>query len=162
MVAAAASTPAFGALAALAAQPGAEEREFLDMDRAYFPWVNALNTLLDSLVDIDEDHAQQRHIERYSSPQAAAERVAQIATGAPRAVRAGRRSTARVDSGRDGWLLPRPTRRLAWQAQCDGTAALDALGPFARSTLFVHRLRQHRPVKTLRPHRRLSAKTLPG
>ena len=163
MVAAAASTPAFGALAALAAQPGAEEREFLDMDRAYFPWVNALNTLLDSLVDLDEDHAQQRHIERYSSPQAAAERVAQIATGARAGLSelAGAQQHELILAAMGGYYLAQPAAWLGKRSVI-GTAALDALGPFARSTLFVHRLRQHRPVKTLRPHRRLSAKTLPG
>ena len=52
------------------------------MEKVYFPWVNALNTLLDSLVDLDEDPALQRHIERYGSMEAAAERVAAIATRA--------------------------------------------------------------------------------
>ena len=64
------------------ASAGATESEFLAVERVYFPWVNALNTLLDSLVDLDEDPALQRHIERYGSPQAAAERVAAIATRA--------------------------------------------------------------------------------
>ena len=68
-----------GHLAALAAQPGADEGDFLAVERAYFPWVNALNTMLDNLVDLDEDPLHQRHIERYGSPQAAAERLAAIA-----------------------------------------------------------------------------------
>ncbi len=87
--AAGASTPALGALTARAAESGVTEGDFLAVESAYFPWVNALNTLLDSLVDLDEDPAQQRHIERYRSPQTAAERLAEIATrardGDPRA-----------------------------------------------------------------------------
>ena len=40
--AAGASTPALGALSALAAKPGGDEGDFLAVERAYFPWVNTL------------------------------------------------------------------------------------------------------------------------
>ena len=82
VVAAGASTPALGALTALATKGGSTENDFAAVEKVYFPWVNALNTLLDSLVDLDEDPALQRHIERYGSMQAAAERVAAIASRA--------------------------------------------------------------------------------
>ena len=162
VVAAAASTPAFGALAALAAQPGASEGEFLAVDSAYFPWVNALNTLLDSLVDLDEDPAHQRHIERYSSPQAAAERLAEITAGARARLceLAGARRHELILAAMGGYYLAQPA---AWLGNRNviGAAVLDALGPFARSTLSVHRLRQGRPARALRPRRRqLSAETL--
>ena len=120
-VAAGASTPALGALVALAAQPGATEGDFLAVEGAYFPWVNALNTLLDSLVDLDEDPSQQRHIERYGSPQAAAERLAAIAARSRAGVckLAGAQQHELILAAMGG-LLPGTTCRLAWGAQSDG------------------------------------------
>ena len=162
--AAGASTPALGALAALAAQPGADEGDFLAVERAYFPWVNALNTMLDSLVDLDEDPSQQRHIERYGSPQAAAERLAAIAARS-------RAGVCKLPSAQQhelilaamgGFYLAQPA---AWQGdrRVIAAAVLDALGPFARSTLTVHRLRQGRPRTALRARRgRPSAEALAG
>jgi len=164
LVAAGASTPALGALTALAAQPGATEGDFVAVEAAYFPWVNALNTLLDSLVDLDEDPAQQRHIERYGSPQAAAERLATIATrsraGVCKLTSAQQHELILAAMG--GLYLAQPA---AWLGDRSVTAAavLDALGPFARSTLTVHRLRQGRPRTALRARSgRLSAEPLAG
>lgn len=155
MVAAGASTPALGALAALAARPGVGEGEFIAVERAYFPWVNALNTLLDSLVDLDEDPSQQRHIERYRSPQAAAERLAAIAARARRGVceLAGGQPHELILAAMGGYYLAQPA---AWLGERRATAAavLDALGPFARPALAVHRLRQGRPEIALRARRR--------
>lgn len=162
--AAGASTPALGALAALAAQPGGDEGDFLAVERAYFPWVNALNTMLDSLVDLDEDPSQQRHIERYGSPQAAAERLAAIAArsraGVCKLPSAPQHELILAAMG--GLYLAQPA---AWLGDRRVTAAavLDALGPFARSTLTVHRLRQGRPATALRARRgRLGTEALAG
>ncbi len=160
--AAGASTPALGALTALAAEPGVTEGDFLAVESAYFPWVNALNTLLDSLVDLDEDPSQQRHIERYRSPEAAAERLAEIATRARAGVRelADARQHELILAAMGGYYLAQPA---AWLGERRVTAAavLDALGPSARSTLTVHRLRQGRPATALRARRgRLSADAL--
>jgi tetraprenyl-beta-curcumene synthase len=164
MVAAGASTPAIGALTALAAHPNASEGEFLAVERAYFPWVNALNTLLDSLVDLDEDPAQQRHIERYRSPQAAAERLAAIAARARAGVceLCGAERHELILAAMGGYYLAQPA---AWldERRAIATAVLDALGPYARSTLTVHRLRQGRPATALRARgRRLGAEALAG
>jgi hypothetical protein len=162
MVAAGASTPALGALTALATRRGATESDFLAVEKVYFPWVNALNTLLDSLVDLDEDPALQRHIERYGSPQAAAERVAAIATRA----RAGvselpdARRHELILAAMGGYYLAEPA---AWQGERSeiGAAVLDSLGPFARSTLLVHKLRRRTSATALRPRRRrLSAEAI--
>lgn len=164
MVAAAASTPALGALVALAAQPGAAESDFLATEAAYFPWVNALNTLLDSLIDLDEDHAKQRHIERYGSSQAAAERLAAITDRSRAGV--GKLANAQLHelilAAMGGLYLAQPA---AWHDDRRVTAAavLDGLGPFARSTLAVHRLRRGRPGTALRARRaRLGAEALAG
>lgn len=146
VVAAAASTPALGALIALAARPGAGAGDFAAVDGAYFPWVNALNTLLDSLVDLDEDHARQRHIERYGSTQAAAERLAAIVAAARAGVRElpGAQRHELILAAMGGYYL---AEDAAWRGERAAIAAatLDGLGPFARPALAVHRLRQGRP-----------------
>ncbi len=155
VVAAAASTPALGALTALTAQRGATASDFVAVEKVYFPWVNALNTLLDSLVDLDEDPALQRHIERYGSPQAAAERVAAIATRARAEV-----SELPDAQGHDlilaamgGYYLADPAAWLGDRSEI-AAAVQTSLGPFARSTLLVHKLRRGTSGTALRPRRR--------
>lgn len=48
---------------------------------AYFPWIGALHSLLDNLIDTAEDRATGQHslIERYDSPEQAAERLGMLA-----------------------------------------------------------------------------------
>lgn len=157
VVAAAASTPALGALVALAAQPGAGEADFVAVDSAYFPWVNALNTLLDSLVDLDEDPARQRHIERYGSTQTAAERLAAIAAAARTGVRelAGAQRHELILAAMGSYYL---AQSAAWREERGAIAAavLDGLGPFARPALAVHRLRRGRSRRPVRSAQRTS------
>ena len=54
--AAAGSSLSVHALIAAAASPALAFREAREIDRAYYPWVGALHSLLDSLVDRREDH----------------------------------------------------------------------------------------------------------
>ena len=155
MVAAGASTPALGALAALATKRGSTESDFVAVEKVYFPWVNALNTLLDSLVDLDEDPALQRHIERYGSLQAAAERVAAIATRARAGVSElgdGQRHEL-ILAAMGGYYLAEPAAWLGERSEIAG-AVLASLGPFAGSTLRVHKLRRGTSGTALRPRRR--------
>jgi tetraprenyl-beta-curcumene synthase len=155
VVAAGASTPALGALAALATKRGATESDFAAVDKVYFPWVNALNTLLDSLVDLDEDPALQRHIERYGSMQAAAERVTAIANRARAGVSElgdGQRHEL-ILAAMGGYYLAEPAAWLGERSEI-GDAVLGSLGPFARSTLMVHKLRQGTWGTALSPRRR--------
>lgn len=58
------------------------------IERAYHPWVGALSTLLDSVVDqcADEDEDQQSLVGYYRSPEVAARRLRMIAIEARRAV----------------------------------------------------------------------------
>jgi tetraprenyl-beta-curcumene synthase len=58
------------ALIAAAASPDVDPDDARDIDRAYFPWIGALHSLLDSLVDRDEDHqrGQRSLLDYYSSP----------------------------------------------------------------------------------------------
>lgn len=145
--AAGASTPAFGALVSLAAQPGAGNAELAAVERAYFPWVNALNTLLDNLVDLDEDPPQLRHINRYGSAEEAADRLAEITVCARASVSELARSHRHdlIVAAMGAYYLAQPA---AWRGdRCVIAAAvLEQLGPFAGPALAVHRLRRGRSV----------------
>jgi tetraprenyl-beta-curcumene synthase len=83
------------ALLALAAEPGLERsttasREAIAaVEDAYFPWVGALHSLLDNLVDVAEDRATGQHslIGLYSSPLQAAARIGRLAERSLQATR---------------------------------------------------------------------------
>jgi tetraprenyl-beta-curcumene synthase len=85
--AAAGSSLAVHALIAAAASPDVDSSDAREIDRAYFPWVGALHSLLDSLVDRDEDRerGQRSLLDYYSSPAAAATGLGCLATRARRA-----------------------------------------------------------------------------
>jgi tetraprenyl-beta-curcumene synthase len=83
------SSLAVHALIATAADPDVRRQDAEAIDAAYFPWICALHSLLDSLVDVAEDeHAGQRNLLSYhaSTDQAARamEFLAQRATNATR------------------------------------------------------------------------------
>ncbi len=69
------------ALIAMAAQPGVSSDEALAVERAYFPWIGALHSLLDSLIDLDEDRAsgQRALVENYTDAGEAAWRLRLLA-----------------------------------------------------------------------------------
>ncbi len=74
------------ALIALAAEPTFERsraplQAVAAVQDAYFPWIGALHSLLDNLVDVAEDRATGQHnlIGLYGSPQEAAERIGRLA-----------------------------------------------------------------------------------
>jgi tetraprenyl-beta-curcumene synthase len=71
---AAGSSLAVHALIAAAADPQLAAAEVLAIDRAYFPWIGSLHSLLDSLVDRREDaeHDQRSLLGHYPTPTAAA------------------------------------------------------------------------------------------
>jgi len=60
------------------------------LQEAYFPWIGALHSLLDNLVDVAEDRATGQHnlIALYTSPGEAAERMGRLAERSLRAARA--------------------------------------------------------------------------
>ena len=68
------SSLAVHALIAAAASPAVQPREVEAIDAAYFPWIGALHSLLDGLVDVAEDErAGQRNLLSYhASPAQAA------------------------------------------------------------------------------------------
>ncbi|HEY2283146.1 MAG TPA: DUF2600 family protein [Solirubrobacteraceae bacterium] len=69
------------ALIALAADPRLDARTVAAVEEAYFPWIGALHSLLDNLVDATEDRATGQHslIGAYASPQEAAARMGRLA-----------------------------------------------------------------------------------
>jgi tetraprenyl-beta-curcumene synthase len=80
------STLMLFALIASAATPGLTAADVAAIERAYFPWIGVLHTLLDSLVDFDEDMGVHGRclFDCYRSADHAAERLAAIAREALR------------------------------------------------------------------------------
>jgi tetraprenyl-beta-curcumene synthase len=76
------------ALITSAADPTTKPERVAAIERAYFPWVGALSTLLDSVVDRQADRAenQQSLVDHYRTPQIAAERMKMIALKAVDAI----------------------------------------------------------------------------
>ncbi len=68
------------ALLALTAESACSSSEIAAIFRAYFPWISAATTMLDSYVDQAEDHANGDHsyIAHYSAPQIATRRLRQL------------------------------------------------------------------------------------
>ena len=77
------------ALIAAAGRSGVDAREITLIERAYFPWIGALHSLLDNLVDVAEDHATGQHnlIGRYASGLEASTRMRLLAERSMRAAR---------------------------------------------------------------------------
>lgn len=92
--AAGASSLAVLALLAAAADPRLSSGDIAAIERAYYPWIGALHTLLDSLVDLGEDAGagQVSLLSHYSSAEEAGARLQMIterALGAARGLRGG-------------------------------------------------------------------------
>jgi tetraprenyl-beta-curcumene synthase len=78
------------ALLATATDPRCTERDAERIARAYFPWISAATTMLDSYVDQTEDAANNDHsyVAHYSTPEAATQRVGQLVERCMREARA--------------------------------------------------------------------------
>jgi tetraprenyl-beta-curcumene synthase len=133
------------ALIAAAADPTTSPERAREIEHAYFPWIAALSTLLDSVVDqrIDQLDAQRSLIDYYGSPQIVAERLRSIA------VEATRRTGSLIDAEDHALILaamaaffysaPQPAgseAKLAMQA------VLDAVGAWATLPLFFLKVRR--------------------
>ncbi len=77
------------ALIAAGAQRRLDAREITHIEQAYFPWIGALHSLLDNLVDVAEDHATGQHnlIGCYASTLEASTRMRLLAERSLRAAR---------------------------------------------------------------------------
>ena len=71
-------------LIAAAGDPAMRPARAAALERSYFPWVGALSTLLDGVIDRRRDSAegQRNLIENYTSPEETAKRLRMIAVGA--------------------------------------------------------------------------------
>jgi tetraprenyl-beta-curcumene synthase len=132
------------ALIAAAAQPRIGEAEVAAIEGAYFPWIGALHSLLDNLVDIAEDYAtgQRSLVGCYASSldartrmQLLAERALRAAEGLP-----GGCGHVLVLAAMASFYLCTP-EASAPAARPVAQAVLDALGEPARLSMFVFRTR---------------------
>jgi tetraprenyl-beta-curcumene synthase len=128
------------ALIAAAARPVLEQAEVLAIEDAYWPWVGALHSLLDSLVDESEDAAvaQRSLLDYYSTPGEAAARLQLLAREALSTVRSlpDAHEHVLVLAGMAGFYLTAPevsspTAKLA------SRSVIEALGPIIRPSMAV-------------------------
>lgn len=133
------------ALLALAADPRITPQEIEAIEGAYFPWVGALHSLLDNLVDLHEDanDGQRNYVAQYSSPQEAALRMRML-------TRASLRHIAKIPNAVphqlilagmvSSYLSAREAHRPDARPVAD--AVIGATGPFAQVALAIHRVRR--------------------
>jgi tetraprenyl-beta-curcumene synthase len=140
--AAAGSSLAVFALMAAAAEPVLAPERVTRLVDAYFPWIGALHTLLDSLIDEQEDHMTHQRclIGLYSSREEAACRI-QILV-----VRATQRALALGDNESHMMILAAMVsfylslpQATGVSAQLSGRRALATLGDYARPPMLVLR-----------------------
>jgi tetraprenyl-beta-curcumene synthase len=144
---------------AVAARRSLSGEEVEQIDEAYFPWIGALHSMLDNVVDASEDHEtdQRSLISYYASPQEAAARMRLLterslgATQAlPRAAQHELILAAMVSSYLATPESSEPAARLV------AGEVLDVLGELARPAMFVFRTRAW--VSAHRPGRRRPAR----
>lgn len=139
--AAAGSTLDLFALIAAAAEPALDPGVARMLGGAYFPWVGALHSLLDSLADQVEDHATGRRglIDYYGSPAETADRIATIAGEAMSQVNelpGGPAHTLIVAAMTSFYLCDLSTSSSP-HARLAAPAVLETLGRLARPTMLI-------------------------
>lgn len=151
VVSAGSSSLPVGVLMAAAADPTISAGDVSRIEAAYFPWIASMTSLLDCLIDVGSDEISANHLNRYASPEEAAEHLAMIVSrsleltaGLPRA-----ELHRLILAGAGGYYLAQAN---AWTPGWDLVArrTFAELGEFARPALFVHCLRQRRLRAALR------------
>jgi tetraprenyl-beta-curcumene synthase len=142
------------ALITTAAYPAIKPLHANKIERAYFPWIGALHSLLDSLIDRPEDIASAQHnlTEHYASPSETATRMHALtvesnnqAYNLPNGVH-----HTLILAGMVSHYLSAPEAQLP-HAKPAKTHILHVLGHLALPTLLVFRIRQtHTRIATLR------------
>ncbi len=135
------STLTLYVLIASAADPSVTPADVPAIENAYFPWIGALHSLLDSLVDHDEDLAMGERglIDCYSSPIDAARRMRAIAGEALRragALPSGRRH-ALIVAAMTSFYICEIQRSPSPHARLVGPSVLEAFGCLAAPTMAV-------------------------
>lgn len=138
------------ALLAAAADPRTTSSEAIRIDAAYFPPMCAISTLLDSLIDRDDDVVTDNHSSfgQYARSTDAAGRLALIAERAESGVRGLRHSGrhAAILAGIAGYYLSADGAKTV-EAQPVAAAIVDRLGPMVSLILATMRLRRHLATK---------------
>ncbi|MGA9876590.1 MAG: DUF2600 family protein [Solirubrobacteraceae bacterium] len=149
--AAAGSSLGVFALIAAAGERELDAREAKAIDRAYFPWIGGLHSLMDNLIDKREDEAAgHRSLIEYYGPQRAAQRMSWLASKAQRAARElphGRRHTVILAAMIANYLATPEAGSAQLRPVSD--AVLATTGPLARPTLLVFKLRRLGSSRTL-------------
>ncbi|MGH2904009.1 MAG: DUF2600 family protein [Solirubrobacteraceae bacterium] len=132
-------------LIAAAAEDKLRPEEVAALDRAYFPWIGALHSLLDNLVDRQEDVRtnQPSLVSHYASPAHAATRLRMLAVESVRRARAlprGRRHLL-ILAAMAGNYLSNPEAHTPEVGDV-ARSVLDAIGDLAGPTLLVFHLRR--------------------
>jgi tetraprenyl-beta-curcumene synthase len=157
LAAATGSSVAAFALLSAAANSNLTERRARAIETLYWPWVGALHTLLDNLIDRAEDAATGQHnlLDHYSSAEEMAERMGLLAAEAARRARAVGVEHRLILAGMTSLYLSDPN---AWSPYARGTTerVLAALGGLARPAMLVLRARRfvHRDGPHASPHLR--------
>ncbi len=145
VAAAAGSSLGVHVLIAAAAEDELPQEDVAMLDRAYFPWIGALHSLLDNLVDRKEDVRtdQPSLVSYYSSPAQEAARMRALAVesvGRARALPRGRRHLL-ILAAMAGNYLSNPEANEP-EVSDVARSVLDTIGDdLARPTLLVFRLR---------------------
>jgi tetraprenyl-beta-curcumene synthase len=148
---AASAALAMFALLALACEESCSAGEIARTHAAYFPWVSASATMLDSYVDQDEDIANGDHVyvAHYATPQIAVSRICELVGQAAEELRAlkGADTHLVIASSMVGLYLSKDSARVAGMrgsseliAQAGG-ALTRALVPVLRAWRVAHSLR---------------------
>lgn len=131
------------ALLSAAADPDLTERHAQAVEALYWPWMGALHTLLDSLIDRTEDAAtgQQNLLDHYSSTGEMVERMGLLAAEAARRAKAVGVEHRLILAGMTSLYLSDPN---AWSPYARDTTerVLAALGGLARPAMLVLRARR--------------------
>ena len=132
------------ALLALAADPHANAMQAGLIEHAYFPWIGALHSLLDSLIDIEEDAAngQPNLVAHYASTEEVAIRMRLLAVESDPPSRApARRRKSRADPDGYGELLS-----VSARGRITSSSASEQLS--SRGPRKHHRARSTRTART--------------
>jgi tetraprenyl-beta-curcumene synthase len=143
--AAAGSSLGVHVLIAAAAKPDLRRTDIAAIDGAYFPWIGALHSLLDNIVDRREDVRtdQPSLVAYYASPAQAAARIQALA------IQAVSRARALPDGRRHLLILAAMAGNYLSNPEADAPdvrdvaqSVLDAIGDIATPTLLVFKLRR--------------------
>jgi tetraprenyl-beta-curcumene synthase len=139
------SSMAVFALIATAANIHLLPGEAQSIEHAYFPWIGALHTLLDSLIDRPDDLASGQHslLGHYDSARSTAERMRFIAREATRRAEQlpGGPSHALILAGMTSQYLSTPVALLP-HARAARESIIDAVGALSTPTMAVFAARQ--------------------